>query len=335
MAQAAPPLNTVPSTLLHGPIIQAEGLTKKFGEQFAVQDITFQIPRGSIFGFIGPSGCGKTTTVRLLTGIYTPTGGDALVLGHRPTTFTQSTREQIGYMPQQFVLYPELTVWENLNFAASLYGMGRERKQRMTELLAFMELSEDKNKLVRQISGGMQRRLSLASTLLHDPELLFLDEPTAGLDPVLRRKVWDHFNVLKAEGRTLFVTTQYVGEAAYCDYVGMMAEGRLLMVETPEGLRRRAFGGEVIDLSLVEPISYEHHIRPLAALPFIQNQRVIRTGEKELRLIVDEASTAMPALMEWSQTQNLTIERMEEFLPPFDDVFVEIIKAVQKEPTRA
>jgi ABC-2 type transport system ATP-binding protein len=307
-------------------VIHADALTKQFGDEVAVRDVTFQIPRGKIFGFIGPSGSGKTTTVRLLLGIYKPTEGDALVLGQRPTQFTQSTRERIGYMPQLFVLYPDLTVWENLNFAASLYGMGFRRGARLNQLLDFVELGEHKHKLARNISGGMQRRLSLAATLIHDPDLLFLDEPTAGVDPVLRRKFWDHFHELQRLGHTLCITTQYVGEAAYCDYVGVMVEGRLLMVETPDGLRKRAFGGELIDLVIKERVSYEGHLVPLRAMPFVQNRRVLRTDERTIRLIVDEASTAMPALMDWTKQQNVEIESIEEHLPPFDDVFVELVK---------
>jgi ABC-2 type transport system ATP-binding protein len=206
-------------------IIRAEGLTKEFGGQAVVQDVTFEVPRGAIFGYLGPSGSGKTTTLRMLTGIYQPTSGEVTVLGHHPSHFSQSTREKIGYMPQLFVLYPELTVWENLNFAGSIYGMGLRRGKRLKELLDFVELSDARNKLARQISGGMQRRLSLAATLVHDPELIFLDEPTAGIDPVLRRKFWDHFKQLQHEGRTLFITTQY-GGAAFChrDPAGQVSE---------------------------------------------------------------------------------------------------------------
>lgn len=310
-------------------IVDARNVSKQFGEQIAVQDATFQIPRGTVFGFIGPSGSGKTTTMRLLTGIVEPTSGELRVLGKDPAHFTQSTREQIGYMPQQFVLYPDLTVWENMNFAASLYGMGLRRANQLNEMLEFVELKDDKRKVARDLSGGMQRRLSLAATLAHNPELLFLDEPTAGIDPVLRRKFWDHFKTLQDQGRTLFVTTQYVGEAAYCDYVGIMAEGRLLMVETPDGLRKRAYGGEVIDMVVKEPVSFQNHLQPLRQLPFVVNQRVTRTGDNSVRLIVDEASTALPEILEWTKAHNVEVESIEEFLPPFDDVFIEII---QREP---
>lgn len=313
--------------------IITQGLTKQFGNEYAVRDVTFAVPRGKIFGFIGPSGSGKTTVVRLATGIYTPTGGDVVVLGKRPSEFTQGMRQKIGYMPQLFVLYPDLTIWENLNFAASLYGLGFfKRRKRMKELLDFVELGPHTGKTARRISGGMQRRLALAATLVHDPELIFLDEPTAGIDPVLRAKFWDHFRSLHERGRTLFVTTQYVGEAAYCDYVGVMAGGRLLMVETPEGLRRAAYGGEVVDITLGQQVSFEHHIIPIRQMPFVEHGRVLVHPERPnaLRVIVDEASTAMPLLIDWAKNHNVKMQAIEEFLPPFDDVFVELVK---REPT--
>ncbi len=227
-------------------VISAKHLTKKFGDETAVQDVSFDVPRASIFGFIGPSGSGKTTTVRLLTGVYTPTDGQVIVLDRNPAKFSQGERARLGYMPQLFVLYPNLTVWENLNFAASLYGMSLFRGKRLKEALKFVELYEHRSKLARNISGGMLRRLSLAATLVHDPQLLFLDEPTAGIDPVLRRKFWDHFRELKNQGRTIFITTQYVSEADNCDLVGVQNNGKLLLVDTPQGIQtsrlRRRYG---------------------------------------------------------------------------------------------
>lgn len=305
-------------------IIEAIGVTKQFGNEVAVQDITFEIPRGTIFGFIGPSGCGKTTTVRLLTGLYEPSAGEVWVLGKHPKKFSQHIQRKIGYMPQLFALYQDLSVWENINFAASLYGVSLRRGRRLNHLLDFVELSEHRHKLARNISGGMQRRLGLAAALVHNPELIFLDEPTAGIDPVLRRKFWDHFKELQDQGRTLFVTTQYVGEAAYCDYVGVLSQGRLLMIETPDGLRQRAFGGEVVDLRTTERLSYGD-LQQLYQVPGVQGE-IQRIDNNTVRLTVDEASTAMPTLLEWCQAQNLKVESIQEYLPPFDDVFVELVK---------
>ncbi len=319
----APPISSAEAPPSQDNSIHTLDLTKKFGDEAAVENLTFDIPRGKIFGFIGPSGSGKTTTVRILTGILEPTSGQVSVLGRRPSKFNTRTREQIGYMPQLFVLYPDLTVWENMNFAASLYGMGWFRGQRLRRVLEFVELYADRGKLARNISGGMQRRLSLAATLVHDPTLLFLDEPTTGIDPILRAKFWEHFKALQQEGRTLFVTTQYVGEAAYCDLIGVLAEGHLLMVDSPAGLRRRAFGGEVVEMHTPARVDY-NHVQLMRRLPFVRG--ISRTSDLDLRLVVDEASTAIPALLEWAKEQSISIESITEYLPPFDDVFVELVK---------
>ncbi len=314
-------------------VIRTQELSKEFSGQYAVQDVTLDVPRGKIFGFIGPSGSGKTTTIRLLTGLLRPTSGDAAVLGRRPSRFRTRDRQRLGYMPQLFALYPDLTVWENLNFAASLYGMGPFRGKRLNQVLDFVELRDARNKLAHAISGGMQRRLSLAATLVHNPELIFLDEPTAGIDPILRAKFWDHFRALRDSGRTLFITTQYVGEASHCDLVGIMSESRLLAVDTPEGLRRRAYGGEPIDLKTTERVSYDQ-LQLLRQLPGI-HRNIVREGDLELRLIVDDAAAAIPELVQWCQQQKISVETIEPFQPPFDDVFVQLVKQDQEGPAPA
>jgi ABC-2 type transport system ATP-binding protein len=326
-------MNTTRNQNVSGDVVVTQELTKKFGDEFAVDSLTMRVPHGTIFGFIGPSGCGKTTTVRLLTGIHKPTSGEVTVLGKEPIKFGKSDQEKIGYLIQNFVLYPELTVWENLNFAASFYGVSLFRAKRLNKLLEFVELTEDKNKLAGALSGGMKRRLSLAATMVHNPELLFLDEPTAGIDPLLRRKFWDYFKELQAEGHTLFVTTQYVGEAAYCDLVGVMYDGKLLMVETPENLRKKAFGGEIVSIKTADVVRYDTR-KNIEVLPFVQGKiKVI--GDQEIEVIVDEASTAMPQLVEALKGEKMAIETIEEILPPFDDVFVKIIeKETADVPTR-
>jgi ABC-2 type transport system ATP-binding protein len=309
---------------LAGNSVETHDLTKKFGKDIAVQSINMQVPRGTIFGFVGPSGCGKTTTVRLLTGFFQPTSGTVSVLGKNPAEFSSSEHEKIGYLIQQFVLYPELSVWENLNFAASLYGVGLIRGKRLNKLLDFVELIGDKHKLARDLSGGMKRRLSLAATLVHNPELLFLDEPTAGIDPILRRKFWDYFKELQTDGHTMFITTQYVGEAEFCDLVGVMHEGKLLMIETPDGLRRKAYGGDIVGIRTNEELRLEHR-QQLESLPFVRGKTKI-ISDQEIEVIVDDAKTAVATLLEWSQAQKLTVAMMEQKSPSFDDVFIRLIE---------
>jgi ABC-2 type transport system ATP-binding protein len=305
-------------------VICVRNLQKKFGDDFSVTDLSFDIPRGTIFGFVGPSGSGKTTTIRLLTGTYHPTAGEVKVLGQSPARFTRRIREQIGYMPQLFFLYPHLSVWENMNFVASLYGMSLTKRKRLKDLLELVELQDDKNKLVRNLSGGMQRRLSLAATLVHNPELIFLDEPTAGIDPVLRNKFWDYFREVRNQERTFFVTTQYVGEVTYCDLVGVMDNGRLLMLDTPDGIRYRVYGGNVVNLETTKPVSWDV-ISAIQKLPFVrQNVQVL--SEQHLRLTVDQARRDIPDLMEWCGQHGIEVETIEEYLPPFDDVFIHLIE---------
>ena len=317
-------MNVTQNNRLEGNVVEAHELTKQFGDRIAVDALTMAVPRGTIFGFIGPSGCGKTTTVRLLTGIYTPTAGEVSVLGKNPVHFSKSDREKIGYLVQHFVMYPELTVWENLNFAASFYGVNPFRRGHLRKLLDFVELRGDSSKRASQLSGGMQRRLGLAATLVHNPELLFLDEPTAGIDPILRRKFWDYFKDLQQQGHTLFVTTQYVGEAAYCDLVGVMYEGRLLMVDTPENLRRRALGGDIISVRTTEGIRYENR-RAIEELPFVRGKVKI-ISDNEIEVIVDDAPTALPLLVENLNKQRFNTELTEQKIPLFDDVFVRLIE---------
>ncbi len=308
-----------------GEIICAIDLTKKFGDEVAVKDLTFNVPKGMIFGFIGPSGSGKTTTIRMLTGTYSPTSGEALVLGHHPSDFSRSIREKIGYMPQLFSLYPNLSVRENMNFAASLYGVSLfDRNGQINKLLDFVELGKHKSKLVRDLSGGMRRRLSLAATLVQNPELIFLDEPTAGIDPVLRNKFWKQFDEIKNEGKTLFVTTQYISEVNYCDLVGVMDEGKLVIVDTPGNIRYKAYGGDVINLETEQPLRWPI-IEAIEKLPFVKGGANV-LSDHQLRLVVDDAGTDIPDLMEWCNNQGIPVQTVDEYLPPFDDVFVHLLQ---------
>ncbi|MFN2485996.1 MAG: ABC transporter ATP-binding protein [Acidimicrobiia bacterium] len=309
--------------------VWARGLSKEFEPGVGVFDLDLDIPKGSIFGFIGPSGSGKTSTIRLLTGIIAADSGDLLVLGKSPLEIDRIARSYLGYMPQLSVLYPELTLRQNLNFAASLFSVPwRGRRRRVREMLDFVDLLSARNRLLRNASGGMQRRLALAATLIHEPELLFLDEPTAGVDPVLRRKFWDRFIDLKKQGRTIFVTTQYVGEAAYCDKVGVLSRGRLIAIDTPEGLRRQAMGGEVLDVRFESALTGEQISRLVEAA---RATRWEARGPGEYRLVVEDAGDVAADLSKWATANSLVVESVEPYQPPFDDVFVELVTQLDME----
>jgi ABC-2 type transport system ATP-binding protein len=316
---------------MHPPVITTYGAELNFGRDTGVFDLSFDVPHGSIFGLIGPSGCGKTTTLRLLTGLYKPDTGSVRVLGQKPYTFPARVRERIGYMPQKFVLYPNLTVQENMTFVASLYGMGfLRRRKRIKEVLTFVELMTERRKLCRRLSGGMQRRLELACALVHDPQLIFADEPTAGVDPVLRGKFWEHFRYLRDEGRTLFVTTQYTSEAVHCDLVGVMRQGRLLYVDTPDGLRRRALQGEIVQLLVRE----EDALETVQVLRRHQIARHVGGVANEPGLIhirVDDAGEAIPVLFhELGNHDSIHIRQMEAYQPPFDDIFIALMEQTEQ-----
>ncbi len=313
-------------------VIEMQGVTKRFGDSAAVEDLNFTVHEGEIFGIIGPSGSGKTTTIRLMNGTYAPTAGKATIFGQRADHMSLRVRESIGYLPQLFILYPNLSVKENIDFSASLYGMswfGRRKRRR--EVLEFVELWEHQGKLARDISGGMQRRLALASSLIHNPRLIFLDEPTAGIDPILRAKFWNAFHRLKAEGRSLFVTTQYVTEAEYCDHVAVIGQGRIIAVDTPENLRARAFGGEIVE---VRAPQIGHATRPLfARVPGLRSIDTSAPGRA--RLVVDDAPTAMPVILDLLRGENLEVEGIEQYRPNFDEVFVRLLEQEQAQAVPA
>jgi ABC-2 type transport system ATP-binding protein len=323
------------------PIIEVRNVSKVLGGNTILHDLNFQVRQGEIFGFIGPSGSGKTTAIRLLTGVYTPTTGEVSVMGIAPSHPERRVQEHFGYMPQMFVLYPNLTVRENLMFVAELYGMGRIlRNRRVKQMLEFVELTDARNRLASDVSGGMQRRMELAAALLHNPTLIFADEPTAGIDPVLRGKFWEEFRRLRDEGRTLFVTTQYVGESEYCDRVGVLREGRIVAVETPVGLRRRAFGGDMVDVVARSPEAegaqaQAELIKALWSVAGVKQVRVIQEegAEDKLRSTVQDAGPAIPAILDLLNSLSCEVKRIEEHRPNFDEVFIRLMQ--QDEAARA
>jgi ABC-2 type transport system ATP-binding protein len=319
-AGAAPPAiaDPVPET---DAAVVIEGATKRFGDDIAVDRISLIVLKGTILGIIGPSGSGKTTTIRLLTGALAPTEGHMRVLGEDPRAFLRQTRERIGYMPQQFTLYPDLTARENVDFIASLFGMPWWTRHRRTrEVLQLVDLWDVRGRRAGRLSGGMQRRLELASALVHDPDLMFLDEPTAGIDPILRVKVWDELHRLRDGGRTLLVTTQYVSEAESCDVVALISGGRLIALARPLELRREALGGDIVEITTTDAFDGSR----LTELPIVRS--IERRGPNELRVRVDDASTAMADVVDAITAQGGHVASVSEARPTFDEVFAILVE---------
>jgi ABC-2 type transport system ATP-binding protein len=231
-------------------IVSIQNVSKVFGKHIVLQEINLEIHKGEIFGLLGPSGAGKTTLVKQLIGLDLPTNGEVYLFGKKMPSL--DLIQGVGYMSQSDALYTELSAKENLEFFATLYGLkGKERKKRIDEVMEIVQLTEHLNKLVSQYSGGMKRRLSLAAALLHEPDLLILDEPTVGIDPVLRQSIWDSFYELKNKGKTLIVTTHVMDEAEKCDRLGLIRDGHLIAVGTPSQLKQQTNATTIEEAFLV------------------------------------------------------------------------------------
>jgi ABC-2 type transport system ATP-binding protein len=318
-ADRPPDASDVPAA--PGATVTMDGATKRFGDLVAVDTVSLSVQPGTILGVIGPSGAGKTTVVRMLTGALEPSSGSVRVLDENPRHFHRRTRERIGYMPQLFTLYPDLTARENVDFVASLFGMlFFRRHRRVREVLELVELWAARGRRASNLSGGMQRRLELACALVHDPALLFLDEPTTGIDPILREKIWTELQRLRDDGRTLLVTTQYLGEAELCDNVALIANGRLVAHATPEDLRRQAIGGDMVDIETVRAFDGA----PLADLPSVL--RVDQDGPRALRVVVDDAGSATPDVVAAIGERGGEVESAREHRPTFDEIFAELVR---------
>lgn len=304
------------------PAINMQNLQKSFGEEMVLKNLSLQVAKSEIFGLIGPSGSGKSTAIHLMCGHLEPTGGTVEVLEENPARFSTRTRRRIGYMPQNFILNTDLTVRQNLSFAAGLYGIGWLRaRKRITAILRLVELSDAQGQIARSISGGMQRRLALAAALVHTPLLLFADEPTANLDPILRAKIWAHFREMKEQGRTIFITTQYIDEAEYCDRVGLMYDGALIAEGQPETLRRRAFGGDIVEIIMENPSP--RYVAAVSDLPGVLDAVSSRNG---LRVTVDDAERAVPTLLSAVEQAGGTVTSVGQYQPTFDEVFIRLIE---------
>jgi ABC-2 type transport system ATP-binding protein len=299
--------------------IETDHLTKRFGDLAAVDGLTLSVAEGEIFGLVGPDGAGKTTTMRLLCSIMEPSGGDAWVAGHHIVRAAEKIKENIGYMSQRFGLYADLTVMENLDFYADIYSEPhRGRREKIERLLSFSNLTPFKKRLAGNLSGGMKQKLGLACALIHTPKVLFLDEPTNGVDPVSRRDFWRILHQLHAEKVTIFVSTAYLDEADRCDRVGLIHRGRLLACDTPQQVKK-LMRGTILEIRMDDP-------RP--AVPILrQHLTGVTVGLFGDRLHVVSlepervAAEAQAALAE----AGLSVLGVRTIEPSLEDVFISVL----------
>src|SRR5947208_14755522 len=303
-------------------MIECEGLTKRFGTFTAVDDVSFKVGKGSIVGFLGPNGSGKSTVIRMLCGILEPSDGTARIDGHDVARDTESIKDIIGYMSQKFSLYDELTVDENLTFSGKLYGLhGRDLIKRRDELIAITHLEPYINRRAALLSGGWRQRLAMACSLMHKPTVLFLDEPTAGIDPVARRELWDLLFEFTANGMTLFVTTHYMDEAERCDHVGYIYMSKLIVCGEPD---------EVKELPEVNPpgtrrldVTCDHVTTALRAMHEMHGVRSATVFGQSMHLLVDE-SVKRAQIDEQLRKVGVSHSEIHEMSPSLEDVFVEL-----------
>jgi ABC-type multidrug transport system ATPase subunit len=316
------------------PVIQCEGLTKRFGHFTAVDHVSFSVDKGSIFGFLGPNGSGKSTVIRMLCGILTPTSGTARIAGVDVVNDTEEVKNLIGYMSQKFSLYDELTVHENLLFYGRLYGLkGKDLQQRREELLAITHLEPYLGRRASLLSGGWRQRLAMACALMHRPSVLFLDEPTAGIDPVARRELWDLLFEFAAKGMTLFVTTHYMDEAERCSHVGYIHLSKLIVCGAPAELKHlpevNPPGTHRVD------VTCDFVTRGLEVLrhkPGVLSATVF--GQSMHLLVRNEVSEQ--AIREWLRASGISVAEADvhPIAPSLEDVFVALTRHANEERAR-
>lgn len=304
-------------------LISARSLTRTFKEVRALDDLTLDIHQGEIFGIVGPDGAGKTTTLRLFAGLLNISGGDLMVAGSDMHRHAEAVKRKIGYMAQQFSLYRELTVIENLEFFADVFDVGADqRKQRIARLLAFARLEQFRDRRSEHLSGGMQKKLALACTLIHEPQILLLDEPTTGVDPISRREFWEILTDLHVQGSTIVVSTPYMDEAERCSTVALLYRGKLLLSESPEAIRGRLEG----DFLLLRPIDWRAVKRMAVGLPGVQE---IQSYGETLYLRVDSAAERMPQLRKALGDRGLEFYELRQTTPRMEEAFISLTRNLE------
>jgi len=298
--------------------IEIVHLVKRFGAFTAVDDLTLSVEPGEIFGLLGPNGSGKTTTVNMVSGLSRPTSGQVRVMGYDLRTHTRQVRQILGAVHQETALYEELSAWKNLDFHADLYGVpGAQKKARIEQMLELVQLSERKNSRVGTFSGGMRRRLALARALLHDPQLIYLDEPTLGVDVQSRRALWDYILDLKKHGKTVFLTTNYLEEAqALCSRIAIIDHGRLVALDAPDKLKQK-FGGSVVEIETSRPFLDVAGLRAMAGIQQVEQDGLLLKITNQAGYQV--APQIINLLAQCCEIRNITVRE-----PNLNEVFLHL-----------
>jgi ABC-2 type transport system ATP-binding protein len=302
-------------------------LTRRFGDFTAVDDVGFQVNKGEIFGFLGPNGAGKSTTIRMLCGLLSPSSGSGTVAGFDILSETEQIKLHIGYMSQKFSLYEDLSVEENIGFYGGIYGLrGNRLEDRLNWALGMAGLQEHRTSLTAILSGGWKQRLALACAILHEPPIIFLDEPTSGVDPLSRRQFWDLIYSMADRGITIFVTTHYMEEAEYCDRIALIYGGKIIASGSPLDLKTRHMHDKIIDLRCADPQAL---VAPIKALPEVRDAALFGSG---LHIVTPDDEAATEAINRLLADQGLGPETvtMETILPSMEDVFISLIEEVDR-----
>ncbi len=304
------------------PAVAVDGLERRFGNFMAVNRVSFEVRRGEIFGFLGPNGAGKSTTIRMLCGILLPTGGRGTVAGLDIRTQAEQIKARVGYMSQKFSLYQDLTVEENINFYAGIYRIGAaEKAKRKQWVIEMSGLESHRHRPTAVLSGGWKQRLALGCAILHRPPILFLDEPTSGVDPISRRQFWDLIYELSGEGVTVFVTTHYMDEAEYCDRLALIYRGELIAQGPPEQLEREAMQEDVLEVLCERP---EAAMEALADLASVKEAALFG---RSLHLVADDGERAAAETRQRLTERGFQVRQIERITPSLEDVFVSLIEA--------
>jgi ABC-2 type transport system ATP-binding protein len=302
---------------MHEPVIKVENLTRRFGDFVAVDHVNFDVGAGEVVGYLGPNGSGKTTTIRMLLGLIAPSDGRATVLGYDAFRQSEEVRKRAGYMSQKFAIYDDLTVLENLTFYGGVYGI--TNKARIRQTLERVGLQEQHATLTHSLSAGWRQRLALGIALVHEPKLLFLDEPTSGVDPTARRAFWDLIYELAESGVTILVTTHYMDEAEYCERVGIMRAGKLLAMDTPSNLKRDIIPGDVWEV-FAEPLQ-----DGLAVLPEVEGVLRVGLAGDHLRTIT-ERGKKKEDLLNVLHAKHVNVRDVLVGEPTLEDVFISLAR---------